>query len=59
MLQNNIDIGGNDYLWHNKPQLPVANEENLKLDETVKDDCLFKHPQKFFILFKCIFHFLK
>lgn len=38
MLQINIDIEGNDYLWLNKPELPVANEENLKLEETVKDD---------------------
>lgn len=41
MLQSNIDIGGNDHLWLNKPELPAANEENLKLDETVKDDFFF------------------
>lgn len=41
MLQSSIDIGGNDYLWLNKPELPAANEENLKLEETVKHDFLY------------------
>ena len=37
MLQRNIDTEGNDHLWLNKPELPAANEENLKLEEMVNN----------------------
>lgn len=29
------DLGGNDLVWRNKPNLPAADEENRKLEETV------------------------
>lgn len=59
MLQSNIDIGGNDHLWLNKPELPAANEENLKLDETVKDDFYYLTIFEKFSFYLNIFYFLK
>lgn len=35
MIQYNVDLGGNDLVWRNKPELPPANKENRNLEEMV------------------------
>ncbi|GFS46468.1 coiled-coil domain-containing protein 39 [Trichonephila inaurata madagascariensis] len=36
MLDDTVDLAGYDLVWRNKPNLPVANEENKKIEETLK-----------------------
>ncbi|GBM77330.1 Coiled-coil domain-containing protein 39 [Araneus ventricosus] len=36
MLENTVDLAGYDLVWRNKPELPVANDENKKLEETLR-----------------------
>ncbi|GIY14367.1 coiled-coil domain-containing protein 39 [Caerostris darwini] len=36
MLENIVDLRGYDLIWKNKPELPVANDENKKLEEMLK-----------------------
>ncbi|XP_055925607.1 coiled-coil domain-containing protein 39-like [Argiope bruennichi] len=36
MLENTVDLAGYDLVWRNKPELPAANEENRKLEETLR-----------------------
>lgn len=35
MFENTVDLAGYDLVWRNKPDLPIANDENKKLEETV------------------------
>ncbi|GFT42056.1 coiled-coil domain-containing protein 39 [Nephila pilipes] len=36
MLGDTVDLAGYDLVWRNKPELPVANAENKKIEETLK-----------------------
>ncbi|GFQ89357.1 coiled-coil domain-containing protein 39 [Trichonephila clavata] len=36
MLDDTVDLAGYDLVWRNKPELPVANEENKKIEVTLK-----------------------
>ncbi|PRD31888.1 UNVERIFIED_CONTAM: ccdc39 [Trichonephila clavipes] len=36
MLDDTVDLAGYDLVWRNKPELPVANEENKKIEKTLK-----------------------
>ncbi|XP_015917276.2 coiled-coil domain-containing protein 39 isoform X1 [Parasteatoda tepidariorum] len=36
MFENTVDLAGYDMLWRTKPELPIANEENKQLEESLK-----------------------
>ncbi|XP_054706534.1 coiled-coil domain-containing protein 39-like [Uloborus diversus] len=36
MFETSVDLQGNDLVWLNKPELPVADEENRKLEEELR-----------------------